>query len=165
MMNSFPKSTYVNDCLRRIMLISEYPGMDEATLRLYSEAAYAKCRFEYDSALTLLSQLKDREGGGSLSEIAWYDAGDIELELGKGDEALIQYDSLITRYPESFYTPLAIERKGDVFAEVRRDCTPAKSMYESVLLKYPTSLNLEAVRKKLQRVERILCAQPEKPKS
>ena len=63
MMNTFPKSIYVNDCLRRIMLISEYPGMDEATLRIYAEAAYAKYRFDYDSSQVLLDQLKEREGG------------------------------------------------------------------------------------------------------
>ncbi|MCX6831814.1 MAG: tetratricopeptide repeat protein [candidate division Zixibacteria bacterium] len=162
--NTFPKSVYVNDCLRRIMLISEYPGMDEATLRIYAEAAYAKYRFDYDSSQVLLDKLKERESG-SLTEIAWYDAGRIDWELGKTAESLGQFDSLIVRFPESSYAPLALECKGDIFADVNRDCSLAKATYESVLMKYPTSLNLENVRKKLQRVERVLCAPPEKPKS
>jgi TolA-binding protein len=163
-MNAFPKSVYVNDCLRRIMLISEYPDMDEATLRLYSEAVYARYRFDYDSSKTLLGTLKEREGG-SLTEIAWYDAGKIDWELGKTTESLAQFDSLIVRFPESFYAPMALECKGDIFADVNRDCSLAKATYESVLMTYPTSLNLENVRKKLQRVERVLCTSPEKPKS
>jgi tetratricopeptide (TPR) repeat protein len=164
LMNTFPKSVYVNDCLWRIMLISEYPDMDEATLRIYAEAAYAKYRFDYDSSLALLNKLKERESG-SLPEIAWYDAGKINRELGKTAESLNQFDSLIVRFPESPYAPLALECKGDIFADVNRDCSQAKATYESVLMKYPTSLNLESVRKKLQRVERVLCASAEKPKS
>jgi cellulose synthase operon protein C len=164
MMNAFPKSVYVNDCLRRIMLISEYPGMDEATLHIYAEAAYAKYRFDYDSSQVLLDKLKERESG-SLTEIAWYDAGIIDWELGKTAESLGQFDSLIIRFPESFYAPLALECKGDIFANVNRDCSQAKATYESVLMKYPTGLNLESVRKKLQLVERVLCTPPEKPKS
>jgi len=164
LMNTFPKSVYVNDCLRRIMLISEYPGMDEATLRIYAEAAYAKYRFDYDSSQVLLGKLKERESG-SLTEIAWYDAGIIDWELGKTVESLGQFDSLIARFPESSYAPLALECKGDIFADVKRDCSQAKATYESVLMKYPTGLNLESVRKKLQRVERVLCTPPEKPKS
>jgi tetratricopeptide (TPR) repeat protein len=163
-MNTFPKSVYVNDCLRRIMLISEYPGMDEATLRIYADAAYAAYRFDYDSSQVLLDNLKERESG-SLTEIAWYDAGNVDRELGKTMEALAQFDSLIARFPESFYAPLALECKGDIFADVNRDCSQAKATYESVLMRYPTSLNLENVRKKLQRVERLLCTPPEKPKS
>ena len=164
LMNTFPKSVYVNDCLRRIMLISEYPGMDEATLRIYAEAAYAKYRFNYDSSQVLLDKLKERESG-SLTEIAWYDAGIIDWELGKTAESLGQFDSLIVRFPESSYAPLALECKGDIFADVNRDCSQAKATYESVLMTYPTGLNLENVRKKLQRVERVLCTSPEKPKS
>ncbi len=165
MMNTFPKSIYVNNCLRRMMLISEFSGLDEATLRIYAEARYAEFRFEYDSALVRLAKLEQLEGGGSLNELSWYEAGDIYQELGNGAAAVAQYDSLVARYPESFYTPLAIEREGDVYADLDRNCTQAKSTYESVLLKYPDSLNMESVRRKLQHVERFLCAQAEKPKS
>jgi len=111
-----------------------------------------------------LDKLKERESG-SLTEIAWYDAGIIDWELGKAAESLGQFDSLIVRFPESFYAPLALECKGDIFADINRDCSQAKATYESVLMKYPTGLNLESVRKKLQRVERVLCTPPEKPKS
>jgi tetratricopeptide (TPR) repeat protein len=165
MMNTFPKSVFVNDCLRRMMLISEYPALDQATLLIYAEANYAELRFDYDSAMVLLHKLQDLEGGGSLNEVSWYEAGEVDLERGKSAEALSEYDSLITLYPESFYTPLAVERKGDVYSEINRDCTLAKNTYESLLLKYPSSLNQESVRRKLQHVERFLCAQAEKPKS
>jgi tetratricopeptide (TPR) repeat protein len=164
MMNTYPKSIYVNDCLRRIMLISEYPGMDEVTLRIFSDAVFARFRFNYDSALVLLDNLKQRQTG-MLSEISWYEAGEIQLEIGRTQPALIDYDSLIALYPESFYAPMALERKGDVYADIDRDCAGAKTTYESVLLKYPSSLNLEEVRKKLQHVERFLCARSDKPKS
>ncbi len=164
MMNSFPKSVYVNDCLRRLMLISEYAGMDEATLRIYAEAAYAGYRFDYDSSLALLGRLKEMQAG-ALTEIAWYDAGMVDRESGKTAESLEQYDSLIVRFPESSYAPLALECKGDIFAEVNRDCSQAKATYESILMKYPTGLNAESVRRKLQRVERVLCAASERSKS
>lgn len=163
-MNTYPKSIYVNDCLRRVMLISEYPGMDEATLRVYAEAAYAQFRFDYDSALVLLNKLKTQEAG-SLTEIAWYDVAAIERQLGRPAQALAQFDTLATNFPESFYAPLAMEAKGDILADVDHNCTGARATYQAVLLTYPKCLNLEAVRRKLQRVERVLCNSSEKPKS
>jgi TolA-binding protein len=111
-----------------------------------------------------LNKLKESVNG-SLAGIAWYDAGVIDWEMGKTAESLGQFDSLIVRFPESSDAPLALECKGDIFADVIRDCSQAKATYESILMKYPTSLNLESVRKKLQRVERVLCTPIEKPKS
>ncbi len=164
MMNAFPKSAYVNDCLRRIMLISEYSGMEEATLQIFASAMYSQFRFEYQHTLEELTKLKNRSGA-ILPELAWLKSGEIQQVLGHDVQALSEYDSLITLHPASFYTPIALERKGDVFADVQQNCEQARAMYQQVLLNHPNSLNVEEVRKKLQRTERLLCAGPQKTKS
>lgn len=164
MMNAFPKSVFVNDCLRRIMLISEYAGMEEATLRIFADALFAKFRFEYPQALTELAKLKDRSGA-ILPELAWLSSGEVYQVLDQDSQALAEYDSLIARFPGSFYTPIAFERKGDLYAHRQHNCESARSMYQQVLLNHPKSLNVEDVRKKLQRIEKTLCLQPVKTKS
>lgn len=164
MMNAFPKSVFVNDCLRRIMLISEYAGMEEATLRIFANALFAKFRFEYPQALTELAKLKDRSGA-ILPELAWLSSGEVYQVLDQDSQALAEYDSLIARFPGSFYTPIAFERKGDLYADRQHNCESARSMYQQVLLNHPKSLNVEDVRKKLQRIEKTLCLQPVKTKS
>ncbi len=164
MMNAFPKSVFVNDCLRRIMLISEYAGMEEATLRIFATALFAKFRFEFPQALAELAKLKDRSGA-ILPELAWLSSGEVYQVLNQDAQALAEYDSLIARYPASFYAPIAFERKGDLYADRQHNCELARTMYQQVLLNHPNSLNVEDVRKKLQRTERTLCAQPAKTKS
>lgn len=164
MMNAFPKSVFVNDCLRRIMLISEYAGMEEATLRIFADAIFAKFRFEFPQALTDLAKLKDRSGA-ILPELAWLSSGEVYQMLDQDSQALAEYDSLIARFPASFYAPIAFERKGDLYADRQQNCESARSMYQQVLLNHPNSLNVEDVRKKLQRIEKTLCLQPAKSKS
>lgn len=164
LMQSFPKSVYVNDCLRRIMAITEHPDMEEATLRIYSEALYAQFRFEYDSSLVLYNNLKSREGS-PLTEIAWYDAGRIYMQLGQAQDALVQFDSLVARFPDGSYASLAVEQEGDIYANMMGDYAQASKIYEDLLLKYPDCLNGEQVRRKLNRAEQQLDLEKKSPKS
>lgn len=164
LMNAYPKSVFVNDCLRRIMLITEYPDMDEITLRIYSEALYAQFRFEFDSALVMLDKLK-QHGGASLAELAWYNSGEIYMQQTQPAQALAEFDSLIVNFPAGSYAPLALERRGDIYADLLHDFPGAHSAFERVLLEYPEGLNQEQVRKKLNRVEQIINDQERKPKS
>ncbi|MCK4858158.1 MAG: tetratricopeptide repeat protein [candidate division Zixibacteria bacterium] len=164
LMQAFPRSIYVNDCLRRMMLITEHPDMEEITLRLYSEALYAAFRFEYDSSLVIYGILKNRLGT-MLREIAWYEAGETYELIGQPVKALAQFDSLIALFPEGFYAPLALEKKGDVYAELLDDQQAARQMYETVLLDYPQGLNVEEVRRKLLRTDAIIKHEQTIPKS
>jgi tetratricopeptide (TPR) repeat protein len=164
MMNSFPKSIYVNDALRRIMLISDHPDMGEVVLRRYSEALYAQFRFEFDSALVILDKLKQIEGS-SLAQLSWLKAGEIYIEKDLPQQALEQFDSLIARFPESNQSVFAVERKGDVYADLIGDYDKARETYESLLLEHPASLNEEQVRKKLNRVEQLIAEAKNSPKS
>jgi len=133
-------------------------------LKILSDALYAGFQFEYDSALVLYDKLKSR-AGTSLGELSWLESGDIHQLLKEPEAALADYDSLIVLYPESFYTPLAYERKGDVYTEMLGDLQKAKHLYESILLDYQNSLNSESVRKKLQQVQHKLNPPPEKSSS
>ncbi len=163
-MNAHPKSKFVNDCLRRIMLISEYSGMDEATLRVYSDAVYAKFRFDFNVALAALAKLKTRQSA-ILPELAWLNSGEIYEEQKQYSEALAQYDSLVVQIPDGFYAPIALERQGDIYAGRLRNCEQARAMYQQVVLNHPGSLNVDDARRKLQQTEKTLCARPDKPKS
>lgn len=163
-MTAFPKSVFVNDCLRRIMLISEYSGMEEATLQIFASALYSRFRFEFQRALDDLSKLKGRTGA-ILPEIAWLECGEIYEILKQDTLAIAEYDSLVTRHPASFYTPIAIEKKGDIYSEERHECEPARAAYQQVLLNYGGSLNVEEVRRKLVRTEKLVCNQQGKASS
>jgi len=164
LMQSFPKSVYVNDCLRRIMLISEYPDMEEITLRVYSKALYDGFRFQYDSALVAYDQLQ-KHGGETLTELAWFNGGETLELLDRPAEALVQYDSLITLFPDGFYAPLAAEKKGDIYIQFLAQFELAKQVYEDILLNHPKSLNVDEVRRKLRQVQGIINGEIEPPKS
>ncbi len=164
MMNAFPKSVYVNDALRRLMLITEHEGMDQATLQVYSAALLAEKQFDYEIALQKLAGLKTT-GTDMLRELAHLEAGQLQQQREQYEAALAEYDALVTSNPESFYTPIALELEGDIYSNQIRDCARAREVYEKVLLEHPKSLNADSVRRKLNRVERFLCTSPEDSKS
>ncbi|MFH2054897.1 MAG: tetratricopeptide repeat protein [bacterium] len=164
LMQAFPKSVYVNDCLRRIMLISEHPEMAALELKIYSDALFATFRFDYDSALVLYEKLEHRSDS-TLAMLSWFAAAEIKEQQGLHTEALATFDSLLALYPASFYAPLAVEKKADIFAFSLNDYQQAEALYEQVLLDYPKSLNLEEVRKKLRRMKQLGDRQLESSKS
>lgn len=162
-MNAFPKSIYVNDALRRIMLITEHEGMDQVNLKLLSDALLATRQFEADTALQKLSQLKQR-GTAMLKELAYLESGKLLQELEEYNAALAEYEALVAVDSTGFYAPIALELQGDIYSNQIKDCAKARETYEKVLLDYSDSLNSDAVRRKLNRVERYLCS-PEDTKS
>lgn len=164
LMQSFPKSVYVNDCLRRMMLISEHPDMAMVELKIYSDALFANLRFDYDSALVMLEKLQHRSDS-TLAVLSWFTAAEIKEIQGRHTEALATFDSLLAIFPENFYAPFAVEKKADIYAFSLDDYTQAETLYEQVLLDYPKSLNLEEVRKKLRRVKQRGDRQLESSKS
>lgn len=164
LMNSFPKSIYVNDCLRRMMLISEHPDMAQLELQLYSQALYATARFDYDSALVAYRKLQHRDDS-TLAQLAWFSAAEVIEEQGRHTEALAEFDSLLALYPQGFYAPLALEKQGDICASGLDDYARAQAIYEKMLLDYPKALNQEEVRKKLVRVKQLGDQQRESSKS
>jgi predicted negative regulator of RcsB-dependent stress response len=164
LMNSFPKSIYVNDALRRIMLITEHEGMDQAMLSIFSEALLARRQFNPDSALQKLAELIEK-GTPILADLAHLESGGLKQEQGDFDAALAEYDALVAADSVSFYAPIALELQGDIYSNQIKDCVRAKEVYEKVLLDHPNSLNADAVRRKLNRVERFLCAGAEDTKS
>ncbi len=164
LMSSFPKSVYVNDCLRRMMLISEHPDMAELELRTYSEALYATFRFDYDSALVLYDKMQHRTDS-TLAQLSWFASAEIRELQGNHVEALADFDSLLAIFPQSFYAPFAVEKKGDICAFSLSDYAQAEALYQQVLLDYPKSLNLEEVRQKLRRIKQRSSQQLESSKS
>ena len=97
--------------------------------------------------------------------MSWFHSGRTYELLDRPAEALTEFDSLIALHPESFYAPLAIEEKGDILWRQVDEPALARDMYEKVLLDFPKSLNLEAVRKKLRQVQQLLDRNEQAPKS
>jgi tetratricopeptide (TPR) repeat protein len=69
-------------------------------------------------------------------------------ELGRIDEMITQYQTIISTYPESQYCPEAHLLLGDYFFNKKQDVDQSKTHYESVL-QYPQSSAVAAARYKL----------------
>lgn len=69
-------------------------------------------------------------------------------ELGRIDEMIAQYRTLIAKYPESQYCPEAHLLLGDYYFSKQQDVDQSKSHYEAVL-QYPQSTAVAAARYKL----------------
>jgi TolA-binding protein len=69
-------------------------------------------------------------------------------ELGRIDEMITQYQTIISKYPESQYCPEAHLLLGDYYFNKKQDVDQSKAHYESVL-QYPQSSAVAAARYKL----------------
>ena len=69
-------------------------------------------------------------------------------ELGKIDEMVKEYQTLIAKYPNSSYTPESHLLLGDYYFSQKQDVDKSKAAYEAVL-KYPQSPAVAAARYKL----------------
>jgi predicted negative regulator of RcsB-dependent stress response len=88
----FRKGMSVNNCLRKMLMITENTGFDRYDLGLLADAEYLMVRSEYDSAETKLVSLSEKSGS-NLADISTYTLGELYLLLGEPDKAGPETDS------------------------------------------------------------------------
>lgn len=73
----------------------------------------------------------------SLTPLYIYRSAEMNRILNKGTQALIKYDLLIKKYPESEYVPICYFLKGLVFENVLYNFNAAELSYREFIEKYP----------------------------
>ncbi|MGD9006858.1 MAG: tetratricopeptide repeat protein [Desulfobacteraceae bacterium] len=91
--------------------------------------------------------LNDHPNFGHTDKVHFFMAHEFR-ELGRIDEMITQYQTIISAYPESQYCPESHLLLGDYFFNKKQDVDQSKAHYESVL-QYPQSSAVAAARYKL----------------
>ncbi|NIS15354.1 MAG: tetratricopeptide repeat protein [candidate division Zixibacteria bacterium] len=148
----YPRSMYVNDCLRKMLIIDENQGTDVIDLDIYADAERLLWQNEADSALTKLVDLSGR-GSSNLSAMATFLAGEILYEKGEYQQALQYFNRVLESFEESFYSAESQKYLGDLYYYHFNDHEKAREAYRVILENYPNKVLYEYARRQLRKIE------------
>ena len=151
LMVDYPRGFYVNDALRLIMNLKQ-AGEDEAVLYDYSDAIYFTARRMPDSARARYRQLA---GGPDavLGDIALLRLARMDLVEADSSGAMVTLDTLLARYPESYYYPFGLKVKADILMTRSERREDAAILYRRLLEEFPNYPFASDVRESLRRYE------------
>ncbi|MBN2541277.1 tetratricopeptide repeat protein [bacterium] len=146
---NYPESFYINDALNYLMLTQdeENEQFGEITEMIYLSkiGKYEDC---YQKVQDLLKSGTEFQFEDYLN---WF-AGEVAYELGDYKQSLKYLDEVQRKFPDSYFTPIALELKGDIFFE-QEDYARAAEAYNTILMDHPDAVNLNSIRKKLRVIE------------
>jgi len=147
-----PRSLFVNDCLKKMLIIDENQGMGVIDLDLYAEAERLLWQNRADSGLALLISLSQR-GSSNLSALATFQAGEVFYQKQDFQRAFEFFSRILTDFESSFYGAESQRYLGDLYFYHFNDREKAREAYRLILENYPNRLLYEYARRQLRRLE------------
>ncbi|UCE05982.1 MAG: tetratricopeptide repeat protein, partial [bacterium] len=144
---------YVNDALDFTMFIDENKQNPEL-LKKFASASLLVDQKQYDKALITFYEIVQNNNADPLVDDTWLRIGQLEYQLGRYQQALTAFQSLIQKQPESVHCDLAQKMIGEIYEVGLKDFLKAQQAYEMVLTSYPNSVLLEEVRKRIRGLEK-----------
>lgn len=148
-----PSGYYLNDALDYMMLIEENKGHGDG-LKKYAAASLLVQQKQAATALERFYELVRSDSLSPIVDEAWLSIGQLEYQLGRYQQALSAFQTLIKKQPQSVYCDLAQKMIGEIYELGLKDVSKAQQAYEVVLTSYPNSVLLEEVRKRIRGLER-----------
>ncbi len=144
---------YVNDALDFTMFIEENKQNPEL-LKKFSNASLLADQKQYDKAITIFYEIVQNNNADPLVDDTWLRIGQLEYQLGRYEQALTAFQTLIQKQSESVHCDLAQKMIGEIYEIGLKDFSKAQQAYEVVLTSYPNSVLLEEVRKRIRGLEK-----------
>ena len=148
----YPRSLYVNDCLRKILIIDENQGMAILDLNFYSQAERMVWQNKIDSALARLVELSER-GNSNLAALATFEAGKIYYDRGDYEKSFEMFTRMLESFEESFYSAESQRYIGDLYFYHFDNKQKAAEAYRLILENYPNRVLYEYARRQLRKLE------------
>ncbi len=149
----FRKGLYVNDCLRKMLMIDENTGFDRIDLDTYADAEHMFETARYDSAATLLSGLSSKEGA-LLADLATFKLGELQLLLGDSLPAQSTFQRILDDFPDSFYRAESLNYIADIQFE-NGFLAESEKNYRRLLTEFDNLILQEHARKRLKEMEAL----------
>ncbi len=146
---------YVNDALDYLMFIEEN-NQNPDLLKKFAQASLLSNQRQFEKALTIFYEIVQSNNSELLLDDTWLKIGQLEYQIGHYNQALIAYQNLIQKKPESVHCDLAQKMIGEIYEVGLKDFKKAQASYELVLTSYPNSVLLEDVRKRIRGLENKL---------
>ncbi len=149
----FRKGLYVNDCLRKILMIDEIVGFDRIDLDSYADSEHMILTGRYDSAAVLLTGISSKEGA-LLADISTFRLGELQLLLGDSLVAVETFKRILDDFTDSFYRAESLRYIADIQFE-SGDLAVSESAYRRLLTEFDNLILQEHARKRLKEMETL----------
>ena len=147
----YPRGFYINDAVRLLFTIEQAQNATDA-LADFSKALLYEHRRMPDSSAVRLKVIAAREDA-ALADLALFKLAGIELSMADSAAAEGYLDTLIDRFPDSYYLPLGMKQKADILMADPDQTDMARDIYRRLLEEYPNYPFISEVRQRLRELE------------
>ncbi|OPL16907.1 MAG: hypothetical protein AVO38_06935 [delta proteobacterium ML8_D] len=118
---------------------------------LYQQALDLIKQKKYKDAKETLSAYLEKHPHGDRVANAYFWIGECEYNMQRHEEAILEYQKVISRYPKSNKVPDSMLKQGMAFAELE-DKESAKIVFNKLIKNYPKSPQATVAKNKLDRL-------------
>jgi tetratricopeptide (TPR) repeat protein len=139
-----------NDALDYFLLINDNTVADstQTALKKFARADFLKYQNRNQEALQQFLDLYNNDKTEEIKAITLLRLGKSYEKLGDYNQALIQYQEIITKHKEEIYTDEAYYFSAEIYNNVLKDSEKAKANYERVIFDHQDSIYFVDARKK-----------------
>lgn len=141
-----------NDALKLSLFIQDNTIMDSNTtvLRHYARAELLNYQNKKEQAILSLDSLIQKYPMHPVIDDAWFLKAKIYTSLNKTDKALACYQQITEKYSSDILGDDALYLTAKIYDEVYKQNQKALTLYQDFLAKYPGSLYITQVRKRIR---------------
>jgi tetratricopeptide (TPR) repeat protein len=141
-----------NDALKLSLFIQDNTIMDSnvTVLRHYARAELLSYQNKKEQAIQSLDSLIQKYPAHSVIDDTWFLKAKIYTSLNKPDKALACYQQITEKYSSDILGDDALYLTAKMYDEVYKQNEKALTLYQDFLVKYPGSLYVTQVRKRIR---------------
>jgi len=144
-----PNRDLANDALQLMYFINENRS-SAAALKDYATADLLLRQHRFSEALQRFDFIVKQYPTALLLDDAHIRIGEILTTLGKIDDAIAVYVTVVENLPDSIVRDKALMALGGIYERYKDDPQRAIATYEQVLMKFPTSVHVEEARQRIR---------------
>lgn len=143
-----------NDAMQLSLLINDNIGEDTLMIALgiYSRADLLWFQNKYNEALLTLDSIKNISLSHPIFDEVLYKKAEIELKRGDYEKASVFLEQIVSAYSDDILGDDALYKLADLKENYFKDKDKALQMYQEFLEKYPGSVYVFDVRKRLRKL-------------
>ncbi|CAM1369941.1 TolA-binding protein [Tenacibaculum sediminilitoris] len=143
-----------NDAADLFLTISDNEPKDstDTGLKEYAKADLLTYQNKTDEAITILNNLITNYKGQPIEDEALFKQAQLFIKKKQYDQAILNYDKIITLDPKGIYVDDAYYNLAEVYNYELNNSEKAKEYYQKIIFDHPASIYLVEARKKYRKL-------------
>ena len=143
-----------NDAMDLSLVISDAIGIDTnvVPLQMFASADLLLLQHKTTEGLQRMDSINILFDNHSLADDIYYKKAEVFAQQGKYKEAIEAYQRVVDAYGEDIYGDDALFKMAEIYQFNLKDIEKAKTLYQEVLIKYPSSVYTVEARKRFRKL-------------